>query len=192
MWRYFLPLGIFLVLIVYFAIGLTLDPHKVPSPLIGKPAPAFRLPTVADPNQFLATADLKGRPILINVWASWCTACREEHPLLLRISKDKRVAIYGLDYKDTRIDANAWLTQGGDPYRLSAFDADGRAAIDWGVYGVPETFLVDAAGIIRYKHIGPLTEAVFAREILPLLGVAPPCGLLRASVRPELVEGCVP
>jgi cytochrome c biogenesis protein CcmG/thiol:disulfide interchange protein DsbE len=175
MWRYYLPLAIFLVLVAYFAVGLGRDPHTIPSPLIGKLAPDFRLPTLGSPEKTLGTADLRGQPVMFNVWASWCTACREEHPLLLRLAREGRVRIYGLDYKDERPAARAFLGQEGDPYRESAFDADGRVGIDFGVYGVPETFVIDPQGVIRYKHIGPLTEEVLQREILPLLA-APPGG----------------
>lgn len=167
--RYLLPLAVFLVLVIFLGIGLTLDPKEVPSPFIGKPAPAFALPQVADPAKTLSPVDLKGQVYLLNVWASWCVSCREEHPVLLELAKRQTVPIYGLNYKDEREDALAWLDRFGNPYAASAFDADGRVGIDWGVYGVPETFVVDKAGIIRHKQTGPLTREIVEQKLLPLI-----------------------
>ena len=168
-WRYLLPLAVLCVLLGLFAVGLQNDPRRVPSPLIGKPAPAFRLPLVTTPEATLADTDLRGRPVLLNVWASWCLACRYEHPLLMALAREGRYPLYGLNYKDRRPDALAWLARHGDPYLSSAFDEDGRVGIDFGVYGVPETFVLDASGVIRYKHIGPVDEKALREKILPLM-----------------------
>jgi cytochrome c biogenesis protein CcmG/thiol:disulfide interchange protein DsbE len=160
---------IFLALVAVFAVGLTRDPRHVPSPLVDKSAPAFQLPTVADAGKQISINDLKGRVVLLNVWASWCVACRTEHPFLMELASEGVLPIYGLDYKDTREDAQRWLAQFGNPYRQSAFDEQGRVGIDWGVYGVPETFLLDAQGVIRHKHIGPLNREIWERDILPMV-----------------------
>ena len=165
----FLPLGIFLVLAVFLAVGLGLNPRDVPSPLIDKAAPAFRLPQLQDPAQTLATDDLKGKVWILNVWASWCVACLEEHPILVDFSKQNVLPIYGLNYKDKREDALAWLGKHGNPYTLSIQDGDGRVGIDYGVYGVPETYVIDGKGIIRYKRIGPVTEQILQEKILPMV-----------------------
>ena len=167
--RYLVPLAVFTVLLVFLWVGLSLDPREVPSPLIGKPAPAFDLEQLHAPGKRFATADLKGQVWLLNVWASWCVSCRVEHPLLMELAKANVVPIVGLDYKDKDAEAKAWLEQHGNPYALSVVDADGRVGIDWGVYGVPETFVVDKAGIIRYKHIGPVTVEALQKTILPLV-----------------------
>ncbi len=167
--RYLVPLAIFIVLVIFLGVGLKMDPREVPSPLIGKPAPRFSLPQVVDADQAISSEALKGQVSLLNVWASWCASCRQEHPLLLDLARRNVVAIYGLNYKDQREDALAWLAQFGNPYQTSAFDADGKIGIDWGVYGVPETFLIDRQGIIRYKQTGPLTEAIIQEKLLPLI-----------------------
>jgi cytochrome c biogenesis protein CcmG/thiol:disulfide interchange protein DsbE len=167
--RYLWPFAIFLVLAGFLAYGLRLDPREVPSPLINKPAPEFRLSVLANPQQLMGKRDLAGKVWMLNVWASWCVACREEHPLLVEFAKRKLVPVYGLNYKDERAAAAAWLQQRGDPYAESLVDADGRVGIDYGVYGVPETFVIDRSGIVRYKHIGPLTPEVLRDEIEPLL-----------------------
>jgi cytochrome c biogenesis protein CcmG/thiol:disulfide interchange protein DsbE len=167
--RYLVPLAVFLVMVVFLAVGLTLDPREVPSPFIGKPAPAFTLPQVADAGKTLSPADFKGQVALVNVWASWCVSCRQEHPVLMELSRRGVVPIYGLNYKDEREAALGWLKQFGDPYTASAFDADGRAGIDWGVYGVPETFVIDKAGIVRYKHTGPVSAEDLENKLLPLI-----------------------
>ncbi len=166
---FLLPLAAFLALAIVLAIGLNRDPREVPSPLIDKPAPGFALTRLDDPARTIALADLRGKVWMLNVWASWCVACRDEHPLLVEFSKKNLLPIYGLNYKDRRDDGNAWLARMGDPYRASLFDAEGRVGIDFGVYGVPETFIIDKTGTIRMKHIGPLTPAVIATEIEPLL-----------------------
>lgn len=167
--RYLIPLGIFIVLVVFLARGLQLDPHEVPSPLIGKSAPDFLLPQLQDANQQLGRKDLLGKVSLLNVWASWCVACREEHPVLVEIARSGVVNIYGLNYKDTREDALRWLAQFGNPYLTSAFDEQGKVGIDYGVYGVPETYIIDRQGIIRHKVIGPITQENWDKELLPLI-----------------------
>ena len=167
--RYLLPLIVFAVLVGFLAVGLKLDPREVPSPLIDKPAPAFSLPRLDAPEQQLTLSDLKGKVWLLNVWASWCVACRIEHPVLVELAKSGAVPIYGLNYKDQREDALAWLAKHGDPYRLSLSDSKGLVGIDFGVYGVPETFVIDKNGTIRLKHIGPVTPEVLRDTILPLV-----------------------
>ncbi|HEB99559.1 MAG TPA: DsbE family thiol:disulfide interchange protein [Thiotrichales bacterium] len=167
--RYLIPLGLFAALVVLLGIGLTLNPREVPSPLIGKPAPEFDLATVMDPNRRISRKSLLGKVYLFNVWASWCVSCRQEHPLLVELSRKGVVDIYGLNYKDQREDAQRWLNYYGNPYVASGADTDGRVGIDWGVYGVPETFVIDAKGMIRHKHIGPVTPEALEEEILPLV-----------------------
>ncbi len=166
---FLIPLAAFLALAVILAIGLKRDPREVPSPLIGKAAPKFALPRLDDPSRTIRLEDMRGKVWILNVWASWCVACRAEHPLLMTFAKKGLVPIYGLDYKDERADAIAWLARFGNPYVASLVDADGRVGIDFGVYGVPETFVIDRDGVIRLKHIGPLTPDVLATKIEPLL-----------------------
>jgi cytochrome c biogenesis protein CcmG, thiol:disulfide interchange protein DsbE len=166
--RFVLPLALFLGLVVFLAIGLRKDPHEVPSPLINKAAPAFRLPQLHDPAKTFSAQEMRGKVWLLNVWASWCVSCREEHPVLLDLARSGTVPLYGLNYKDQRNDALAWLGEFGDPYLLSAADLDGRVGIDYGVYGAPETYLIDREGVIRFKHIGPLSPDVIQGKILPL------------------------
>ncbi len=167
--RFLIPLALFLVVVGLLAVGLTMDPEKVPSPLIGKPVPGFELPRVEDSGQTLGPESLKGRVYLLNVWASWCRSCRQEHPVLMEAARGGDLTIVGLDYKDTRSDARRWLQRHGDPYLASAFDAKGKVGIDLGVYGVPETYVIDADGIIRHKHIGPITHREMRETILPLV-----------------------
>jgi cytochrome c biogenesis protein CcmG/thiol:disulfide interchange protein DsbE len=166
--RYLIPLAIFVVLVVFLAIGLGHDPHEVPSPLINKPAPAFRLAQLHDPSKTFSAEEMRGKVWLLNVWASWCVSCREEHPVLVELSKTGQLPIYGLNYKDKPQDGMAWLAELGNPYVLSAQDSDGRVGIDYGVYGVPETYLIDKNGVIRFKQIGPVTPEVLQTRILPL------------------------
>jgi len=166
--RYIIPLILFLGLVVFLAIGLGHDPHEVPSPLINKPAPAFQLAQLKDPAKTFSAQEMHGRVWLLNVWASWCVSCREEHPLLLEYARSGAVPIYGLNYKDKGDDALSWLAELGDPYVLSVADSDGRVGIDYGVYGAPETYLIDRNGIIRFKQIGPLTPDIWEQKILPL------------------------
>lgn len=167
--RFLIPFILFIVMVAFLAAGLNLDPHEVPSPFIGKPAPAFNLPQLQDSRKTFANADLKGKVSLLNVWASWCVSCRQEHPLLLALSKQNILPIYGLNYKDEREAGLDWLKRLGNPYAVSAFDADGKVGIEWGVYGVPETFVIDKQGIIRLKHTGPITEEAWQKILLPLI-----------------------
>ena len=167
--RFLIPLAVFLVLAAFLARGLKLDPREVPSPLIGKPAPGFALTRLDNAGTTLRRDDMLGRVWILNVWASWCGACRDEHPLLVEFSRRKLVPVYGLNYKDERRDGMAWLTRFGNPYEASLFDQDGRVGIDYGVYGVPETFIIDKQGTVRMKHIGPLTPEVIQTRIEPLL-----------------------
>jgi len=167
--RFLFPLAIFIVLVGFLAAGLRLNPREVPSPLIGKPVPNFRLAQLHAGDKFISAEDMRGKVWLLNVWASWCVSCRQEHPVLIDLHQQNKIPIVGLNYKDDRAAAIAWLTQhGGDPYLVSAVDADGRVGIDFGVYGVPETFLIDKNGVIRYKHIGPVTAEALKTKILPL------------------------
>jgi cytochrome c biogenesis protein CcmG/thiol:disulfide interchange protein DsbE len=166
---FLIPLAAFFALAAILARGLKLDPHEVPSPLIDKPAPAFALTRLDDATQTIRLADMHGKVWMLNVWASWCVSCREEHPLLVEFSKKHVVPIYGLDYKDQRTDASGWLARFGNPYDASLFDGEGRVGIDFGVYGVPETFIIDKNGVIRMKHIGPLTQEALTMKIEPFL-----------------------
>ena len=167
--RVLLPLAAFIALVALLAVGLTLNPREVPSPFIGKPAPAFTLPQLHDPSKSFSPADMRGQVWLLNVWASWCVSCRDEHPVLVELARANVVPVVGLDYKDKRDEALAWLKQFGDPYRLSVVDAKGQVGIDYGVYGVPETFLIDKRGVIRYKRIGVLTPQIVREQVLPLV-----------------------
>ena len=167
--RWSLPLAIFLLVLGFLFVGLFRDPREVPSPLIGKPAPAFSLAQLHRPGQTLTTQDMRGQVWLLNVWASWCVSCKVEHPLLVDLANAKVVPVIGLAYKDKPEDGLAWLAANGDPYQLSIVDRDGRVGIDFGVYGVPETFVIDKAGVIRYKQIGPLTVDALKQTILPLV-----------------------
>ena len=166
---FLIPLAAFFALAVVLAVALKRDPREVPSPLIDKPAPPFTLSRLDDAGKTVRLDDLRGKAFILNVWASWCVACREEHPVLVEFTKKRAVPLYGLNYKDTRVDAAGWLARFGNPYDASFFDEDGRVGIDLGVYGVPETFVVDGNGVIRMKHIGPLTPEVLADKIEPLL-----------------------
>ena len=167
--RFILPLAVFVVLVGFLALGLNLDPKLVPSPLINKPAPSFALPRLDDAAKTMRRDDLLGKAWVLNVWASWCGPCRDEHPQVLALARGNYAPIVGLNYKDQRDDARGWLQQLGDPYTVSLSDSDGRTGIDWGVYGVPETFVIDKQGVIRFKHVGPLTAAVVQTRIVPLL-----------------------
>ena len=187
--KFLVPLLLFFGLAGFLAFGLTLNPREVPSPLVGKPAPAFSLPQVGAPEQNFAPKDMLGKVWLLNVWATWCVSCREEHPILVELAKNKALPLVGLNYKEVRGDgsldsdkiapdaekklalerADAWLNEHGNPYVLSVLDLDGRVGIDYGVYGVPETYIIDKAGIIRLKHIGPVTPDVYSSKILPLV-----------------------
>lgn len=168
--RFAIPLILLLALVALFAVGLTRDPREVPSPLIGKPAPAFTLPGINGSPAQVSPADWRGRALLVNYFASWCAGCRVEHGLLMQLAQ-QGVEIVGIDYKDTDADGSQWLARHGNPYRSVIVDAKGSAALDWGVYGVPETFVIGADGRILYKQIGPMTELAWREKIAPLLGV---------------------
>lgn len=166
--KFLLPLGLFIVLVALLAVGLTLDPREVPSPLIDKPAPEFTLPQLQDPEKTISQKEMLGKVWLLNVWASWCPSCREEHPVFNAYAKTPgAIPIVGLNWKDKREDGQRWLARFGDPYTASAYDNDGRVGINYGVYGAPETFLIDKSGVIRYKKIGTVTPEVLEKEILP-------------------------
>lgn len=164
----FAPLALVVGLVLVFGWGLTRDPGALPSPLIGQEVPTFSLPPVAGRDLGLSSEDLVGEMSLVNVFASWCVPCRDEHPLLMRLSDEGQVTVHGINYKDNPSAAGQWLNDLGDPFRRTGADLDGRVAIEWGVYGVPETFVVDADGVIVYKHIGVLTDQVLQNNILPL------------------------
>ena len=167
--KFLLPLAGFIVLVALLAVGLNLNPREVPSPLVGKPAPAFTVPQLAEPGKTFSPQEMRGKVWLFNVWASWCVSCRDEHPYLVEFAKAKRAPLVGLNYKDQRDDALRWLAQFGDPYDFSVVDGDGRVGIDYGVYGVPETYVIDRAGVIRYKQIGPVNRDILEKKIVPLI-----------------------
>lgn len=185
--KFLIPLVLFFGLVAFLAVGLKRDPREIPSPLVGKPAPTFSLPTLQGDKPF-SPADFKGQVWLFNVWATWCVACREEHPLLVEFSKTQSVPIVGLSYKEIQAADQAngplsdeaklglarerslrFLQRQGDPYKLSVMDLDGRVGIDYGVYGVPETYLIDREGVIRYKQVGPVTPEILENQLLPLI-----------------------
>ncbi|HET6654811.1 MAG TPA: DsbE family thiol:disulfide interchange protein [Gammaproteobacteria bacterium] len=167
MWRYLLPLVVLVGLIGIFWRGLHTDPSRVPSPLIGKAVPDFSLPKLLKPEEAFSDEQLRGQVSLLNVWATWCFECKAEHPVLMQFAAKHDVPLYGFDYRDDREKALAWLDEAGNPYDSIAFDATGDVGIDWGVYGAPETFLIDANGHIRHKYIGPLTPARIQNDLLP-------------------------
>ena len=168
--KFLIPLALFVVLVGFLAVGLGLDPREVPSPLVNTPTPAFKLTQLDDAEKSFAPADMLGKVWVLNVWASWCVACKEEHPVLVDFARTGVAPVIGLDYKDQRKDALGVLRRAGNPYTLTAFDGDGRVGIDYGVYGVPESYVIDKAGVIRYKHIGPITQEAMQKTILPLIG----------------------
>ncbi len=167
--RFLLPLSIFVVVVGFLGIGLTLNPREIPSPLVGKAAPEFSQPQLYDQEKIFSPADLKGKVWLLNFWASWCNGCKTEHPVLMDLAKSGQVPIYGMDYKDQREEALTWLRRGGDPYSGVGVDEAGRVGINYGVYGVPETYVIDKQGVIRYKQIGPLYPDTVEKKILPLV-----------------------
>jgi cytochrome c biogenesis protein CcmG, thiol:disulfide interchange protein DsbE len=169
MWRFIVPGVLFVALVAFFSIGLWRDKETLPSPLIGKPAPQFELARLDDPARTISNREFAGQVYVLNVWGSWCVACRDEHPALLRIQRRGEVPIVGLNWNDDRSAAQSWLRELGDPYTVSAFDGEGRVAIDWGVYGAPETFLVDTTGHIIYKRVGPLDLEIWQRDFVPLI-----------------------
>lgn len=165
--KYFIPLVIFIILSFFLWRGLANDPSLIPSVLINKPMPQFDLSSLEDPSKRINEAMIKGEVTLLNVWATWCVACAIEHPLLVKIKQANQVKIIGLNYRDQRELALKWIQQAGNPYTLNLFDGDGRAAIEWGIYGTPETFLLDKRGIIRYRHVGALDETIWQQHFLP-------------------------
>jgi cytochrome c biogenesis protein CcmG/thiol:disulfide interchange protein DsbE len=167
--RIFWVVGVFIALVALLAVGLRLNPREVPSPLIGKPAPAFELPLLDAPDKTFSQKDMLGTVWILNVWASWCPPCLVEHPVVSELANSGIAPVVGLNYKDTREDALPWLKRNGNPYKLSVYDAAGRIAIDYGVYGVPETYVIDQKGVIRYKHIGPLTPEIAEKKLRPLV-----------------------
>jgi len=167
--RFLIPFGLFVVVVGLLAVGLTLNPRELPSPLVGKPAPDFSLPQLHDQGKVISSDELKGKVWLLNFWASWCGGCKEEHPVLIHLAQSGVVPIYGMDYKDQRNEALTWLREWGNPYPVVAVDESGRVGINYGVYGVPETYVIDKAGVIRYKQIGPLREDILQGKILPLV-----------------------
>lgn len=166
---YLLPLVIFAVLMVFFVVGLGLNPRLVPSPLINQPVPKFSLPKLKQADEIFQQTELKGEVSLLNIWATWCSSCRQEHAVLMKIAQSKEVPIYGLFYKDDPTNGNIWLEDLGNPYRANAVDRDGRIGIEWGAYGTPETFVIDKKGIIRYKHIGPVRWQDWQTVLLPMI-----------------------
>ena len=169
MMRFILPFVVFMIMAAFMFVGLGLNPREVPSPLVGKPAPAFTLPQLHEPSKQFSPQDMKGKVWMLNVWASWCTACEGEHPVFMDLARQNIVPIYGMDYKDKREDGEAWLRKHGNPYTLVVSDAEGRVGIDYGVYGVPETYLIDKQGVIRHKQIGAVTPEILDETILPLI-----------------------
>jgi cytochrome c biogenesis protein CcmG/thiol:disulfide interchange protein DsbE len=169
MLKYLVPIGLFAVLVGFLYFGLGRDKVTVPSPFIGKPAPVFELTRLDDPSRMFSNRELAGKPYVLNVWGTWCPGCRQEHGALMQIAQRGEVPIVGLDWNDDREQALRWLQQLGDPYVVNAFDGEGRVAIDWGVYGAPETFLVGADGTVIKKHIGPITLEIWDQEFVPLL-----------------------
>jgi cytochrome c biogenesis protein CcmG/thiol:disulfide interchange protein DsbE len=164
-----LPIAIFAALVVLLGVGLTLNPREVPSPLVGKPAPDFHLPLLLHPDKTFSPKDMAGKVWVFNVWASWCPTCRDEHAVLTEFAKSGVAPVFGLDYKDKRDDAMGYLRTLGNPFNVIAFDPEGRVGIDYGVYGTPETYVIDKQGIIRYKRIGPLTPQIIQQKVLPLV-----------------------
>lgn len=164
-----LPLFAFAILVIFLAIGLTKDPRKLPSPFIGKAAPLFNLPLLHKPDQTFSPEKMSGKVWILNIWASWCVSCRAEHQVLNRLISNNKVNLIGLNYKDEVTDARRWLARLGDPYQLSVSDIEGLAGIDWGVYGVPETFVIDKKGIVRLKHTGPVSNDDVSKKIIPLV-----------------------
>lgn len=172
MWRYLMPGVLFVVMIPVFIVGMNRNKSELPSPLLDRPGPEFELPSLENPDQTVGSRDYAGQLALVNVWATWCVGCRAEHEFLMELRRRNEIPIFGLNWRDQREPALRWLNQLGDPYVATAYDEDGRVGIDWGVYGAPETFLVDADGTVIYKHISPLTERVWEDEFLPRIEAA--------------------
>lgn len=174
MHRFILPFVAFVLLIVVFSFGLFNDPRELPSPFLGEQAPTFQLPSLTEPEKIVGSADYAGKFALVNVWATWCGGCRQEHPFLLELERKGAISIYGINWRDNRPEALSWIRQLGNPYEFSAYDEDGRVGIDWGVYGAPETFLINADGVVLHKHLGPLTLGDWQRDFVPLIEAGGP------------------
>ena len=172
--RFAIPIIVFLLLVVVFSFGLFNDPRELPSPFLGEQAPAFEVESLTEPERIVGSADYAGKMALVNVWATWCGGCRQEHGFLMQLARSGSIAIYGINWRDDREAALGWLQQLGDPYEFSAFDADGRVGIDWGVYGAPETFLVSPDGIVLHKHLGPLDARIWQEDFVPLIEAGGP------------------
>jgi cytochrome c biogenesis protein CcmG/thiol:disulfide interchange protein DsbE len=172
--RFAIPIVVFLLLVVVFSFGLFNDPRELPSPFLGEQAPAFEVASLTEPDRIVGSADYAGKMALVNVWATWCGGCRQEHGFLMQLARSNAIPIYGINWRDNRPEALRWLEQLGDPYVFSAFDADGRVGIDWGVYGAPETFLISPEGIVLHKHLGPLTAAIWQEDFVPLIEAGGP------------------
>ena len=167
--RFAIPIVVFLLLVVVFSLGLFNDPRELPSPFLGEQAPAFEVESLTEPGRIVGSADYAGKMALVNVWATWCGGCRQEHGFLMQLARSGAIPIYGINWRDNRKEAIGWLSQLGDPYEFSAYDADGRVGIDWGVYGAPETFLISPEGIVLHKHLGPLDAAIWQKDFVPLI-----------------------
>ena len=172
--RFALPLIVFVLLVVMFSIGLQNDPRELPSPFLGEQAPTFEIPALRDPDTLVGSSSYEGEMALVNVWATWCVGCRQEHDFLMQLAASETIPIYGINWRDGRAEALSWLQQLGDPYIFSAFDEDGRVGIDWGVYGAPETFLISPDGVVLHKHLGPLNQAIWDEDFVPLIEVGGP------------------
>ncbi len=172
--RFAIPIVVFLLLVVVFSFGLFNDPRERPSPFLGQQAPTFSTASLTEPERTVGSADYAGRMALVNVWATWCGGCRQEHPFLMQLSRSGTIPIIGLNWRDDRAEALRWLQKLGNPYEFTAYDADGRVGIDWGVYGAPETFLISPEGIVLHKHLGPLDAAVWQKDFVPLIEAGGP------------------
>ena len=172
--RFAIPIVVFLLLVVIFSFGLFNDPRELPSPFLGQQAPAFEVESLTEPGVMVGSADYAGKMALVNVWATWCGGCRQEHGFLMQLARSGAIPIYGINWRDERQEALRWLKQLGDPYQYSAYDADGRVGIDWGVYGAPETFLISPEGIVLHKHLGPLDAAIWQKDFVPLIEAGGP------------------
>ena len=172
--RFAIPIVVFLLLVVVFSFGLFNDPRELPSPFLGERAPTFEVPSLTEPERVVGSSAYDGQVALVNVWATWCVGCRQEHDFLMQLAAAGTIPIYGINWRDNRPDALSWLQQLGDPYVFSAYDEDGRVGIDWGVYGAPETFLIGADGIVLHKHLGPLTPDIWENDFVPLIEAGEP------------------
>ncbi len=172
--RFAVPIIVFLLLVVVFSAGLFNDPRELPSPFLGEQAPSFEVASLTEPERLVGSADYAGQMALVNVWATWCVGCRQEHDFLMQLAESNTIPIYGINWRDGRPEALSWLEQLGDPYVFSAFDEDGRVGIDWGVYGAPETFLISPDGIVLHKHLGPLNPSIWEQDFVPLIEAGAP------------------